>query len=140
MQLSGIFQGLGEDTFTQLLRTISIGKLKTFQLYERMKVRLHLAKLNSETLRKAAPRLWIRVNESDEDFVSELSQAILISHMEMIKAVLDHLGIPHEDGFFAKDTKVAEFLTDGWQDKAFDAFQDKYPRAALVFYINHLAH
>jgi len=81
MQLSGIFQGLGEDTFTQLLRTISIGKLKTFQLYERMKVRLHLAKLNSETLRKAAPRLWIRVNESDEDFVSELSQAILISHM-----------------------------------------------------------
>jgi hypothetical protein len=25
----------------------------------------------------------------------------------MIKAVLDHLGVPHEDGFFAKDTDVA---------------------------------
>ncbi|MEO8025253.1 MAG: hypothetical protein ABI823_02205 [Bryobacteraceae bacterium] len=123
-----------------MLRTISIGKLKTYQLYERMKVRLHLSKLNSETLRKACPRLWARIGESDEDFATELSQAILISHMDMIKAVLDHLGIPHEDGFFAKDTKVIDFLTDGWQDKAYDAFKDKYPQSALLFYINHLAH
>ncbi len=140
MQLSGIFQGLGEDQFTQLLRTISIGKLKTYQLYERMKVRLHLVKLSAETLRKASPRLWARIAENDEDFASELSQAILISHMDMIKDVLDHLGVPHEDGFFAKDTKVVDYLTEGWQTKAFTAFQNKYPRAALTFYINHLAH
>ena len=140
MQLSGIFQGLGEDTFSQLLRTISIGKLKTYQIYERMKVRLHLAKLNSESLRKASPRLWARVNEKDEDFATELSQAILISHMDMIKDVLDLLGIPHEDGFFAKDTKVVDYLTEGWQEKAFNGFKEKYPRAALLFYINHLAH
>lgn len=140
MQLSGIFQGLGEGTFAELLRTISIGKLKTYQLYERMKVRLHLAKLNSESLRKAAPRLWTRITEKDEDFATELSQAILISHMDMIKAVLDHLGIPHEDGFFAKDTTVADYLKEGWQESSFEAFKDKYPRPALLFYLNHLAH
>src|SRR5262249_23932571 len=140
MQLSGIFLGLGEDCFAQLLRTISIGRLKTYQLYERMKVRLHLAKLNSESLRKAAPRLWARVGENHEEFATELSQAILISHMDMIKDVLDHLGIPHEDGFFAKDTKVTDYLAEGWQTKTFDAFKDKYPRPALLFYINHLAH
>ena len=37
-----------------------------------------------------------------------LAQAILISHLDMIRAVLDHLGIPHEDGFFAKDAEIAE--------------------------------
>ncbi len=49
MQFSAIFLGLGEQSFTTLLRGISIGKLKTYQLYDRMKARLHLAKLNSET-------------------------------------------------------------------------------------------
>ncbi len=61
MQLSAIFLGLGEQSFTALLRAISIGKLKTFQLYDRMKARLHLAKLNSENIRKAEPRFWARI-------------------------------------------------------------------------------
>ena len=58
MRLSEIFQGLGEETFAQLLRAISIGKLKTFQLFDRLKTRMHLAKMNSESLRKAAPRFF----------------------------------------------------------------------------------
>ncbi len=92
MHVSQIFLGLGEESFAQLLRSISIGKLKTFQLYERLKTRLHIQKLNSEALRKAAPRSWARLSEPDsEDFATELSQAILISHLDMIKAVLDHL-------------------------------------------------
>src|SRR5271170_4330240 len=79
MQLSEIFLGQGEPRFTDLLRGISIGKLKTYQLYDRMKVRLHLAKLNSENLRKAAPKFWARLGERDEEFASELAQAILVS-------------------------------------------------------------
>lgn len=139
MQMSQIFLGLGEESFAQLLRSISIGKLKTFQLYERLKTRLHVSKLNSEALRKVAPRCWARLSEPDsDDFATELSQAILISHFDMIKAVLDHLGIPHEDGFFPKDLDAAQYLTEGWQKRVFEQFKSVYPESLLLFYINHL--
>jgi hypothetical protein len=139
MQVTDIYLGLGKERLDDLLRSVSIGRLKTYQLFDRMKMRLHVTKLNSETLRKAAPRIWARVEERDEAFTAELSQAILISHFEMIKDVLNHLGIPHEDGFFAKDTDVASLLKDGWQQSAWEAFREKYAKAPLLFYINHLA-
>jgi len=138
MQLSGIFLGMGEQTFTQLLRGISIGKLKTFQFYDRMKARLHLPKLNSETIRKASPRLWTRLSEGDEDFATDLAQSILISHLDMIKAVLDEIGIPNQDGFFDKDIDGSKYFTEGWQQKVYDKFKDAYPKEVLLFYINHL--
>jgi hypothetical protein len=140
MQLSDIFLRLGEDTFGQLLRTVSLGKLRTYQLFDPFKTRLHLHKLNSETLRRAAPRLWARLGEADSgDLATELAQAILVSHMDMIKAVLDELGVPHEDGFFAKDADISSHLTEGWQQRAWNKFRDAYPPSALLFYLNHLA-
>ena len=139
MQLTDIYLRLGEDRFGQLMRSISIGRLKTFQLFDRVKTRLHLTKLNSESLRKATPRSWARLAERDDEFATELGQAILISHMDMIQAVLNHLGIPHEEGFFAKDAEIAQFLKPGWQQEVWDKFQSAYPQAPLVFYVNHLA-
>src|SRR5262245_12172753 len=138
MQLSEILHSLGEESFTKILRSISIGKLKTYQLYDRMKTRLHLPKLNSEHIRKAEPRLWARLSERDEGFATDLSQAILVSHLAMIKAVLDDLGIPNEDGFFAKDVDGAKYLTGGWQQRVYDKFKDVYPKELLLFYIHHL--
>ncbi|HYK59029.1 MAG TPA: hypothetical protein VEV85_06315 [Bryobacteraceae bacterium] len=139
MQLSDIFLRLGENNFQQLLRSISLGKLKTYQIYDRFKTRLYLNKLNSETLRKSAPRTWARIGEHDEDFAGEVAQAILISHMDMIKAVLDHLGIPHEEGFFAKDANVSNYLKEGWREQVWEKFHTAFPPAPLLFYINHLA-
>ena len=139
MQLSDIFLRLGENNFQQLLRSISLGKLKTYQIYDRFKTRLYLNKLNSETLRKSAPRTWARIGEHDEDFAAEVAQAILISHMDMIKAVLDHLGIPHEEGFFAKDANVSNYLKEGWREQVWEKFHTAFPPAPLLFYINHLA-
>jgi hypothetical protein len=139
MQLSDIFLGLGEETFQKLMRSISMGKLRTYQLFDRIKTRLHLHKLSSETLRKATPRLWERLGEKDEDYSTDLAQAILVSHLDMIKAVLDHLGVPHEDGFFQKDADVSGFLKEGWQQDVWSKFQSVYSPAALLFYINHLA-
>ena len=138
MQLSEIFLGLGEGAFTQLLRTISIGKLKTYQLYDRMKVRLHLSKLNSEMVRKAEPRFWARLADHDEEFSTDLAQAILVSHLDMIKAVLDELGIPNQEGFFDKEIDGAKYLTEGWQKRVFEKFKGVYPEAVLLFYVNHL--
>ena len=138
MQLSEIFLGPGEQRFTELVRGISIGKLKTYQLYDRMKVRLHLAKLNSENLRKASPKFWARLGERDEEFASELAQAILVSHLDMIKAVIDDLGIPNQDGFFDKDINGSKYLTEGWQQRSYEKFKDAYPPQVLLFYINHL--
>jgi len=138
MQLCEIFLGLGQPNFAQLLRSVSIGKLKTYQLFDRMKTRLHAAKLNSESIRKSEQRLWARLDEQDEELATDLSQAILISHMDMIKAVLDQLGIPNEEGFFAKDVDGSKYLTEGWQQKTYEQFKDTYPAAVLLFYINHL--
>ena len=139
MQLSDVFLGLGEDHFQQLMRSVSLGKLKTYQIYDRFKKRLYLNKLNSETLRKSAPRTWARIVERDEDFAADIAQAILISHMDMIKAVLDHLGIPHEEGFFAKDANVSNYLKEGWREQVWEKFHATFPPAPLLFYINHLA-
>jgi hypothetical protein len=139
MLLSEIFVGQGEPAFAELVRAISVGKLKTYQLYDRMKVRFHLAKLNAEHMKKATPRFWVRVNEKDEEFATELAQAILVSHLDMIKAVIDDLGIPNQDGFFDKDIDGAKYLTEGWQQRTYEKFKDAYPAPVLLFYINHLA-
>jgi len=138
MQLCDIYLGLGEESFQQLLRSISMGKLKTYQIFDRVKMRAHLAKLNSETLRKSSPRLWARLAEADGDLATDLAQAILVSHLDMIVDVLGFLGVPNEDGFFAKDMDASAYLTEGWQQKAFDHFNTKYAPALLLFYINHL--
>lgn len=138
MQLSEIFAGQDEQSFVQLLRSISIGKLKTYQLYDRIKTRFHVAKLNSEHIRKAEPRFRARVEEKDEEFATDLAQAILVSHLDMIKAVLDELGIPNQDGFFAKDIEGSKYFSEGWQQKVYDKFKGTYAPPVLLFYINHL--
>jgi hypothetical protein len=130
---------IGEDGFGRVIHSISIGKLKTYQLYDRFKTRTHLAKLNAENLQKATPRLWARLSEKDEDYAQDLSQAVLISHLDMIVAVLNFLGIPHEDGFFAKDLDATPHLTEGWQQRVLEKFKDVYPEPLLRFYIAHLS-
>jgi hypothetical protein len=129
---------LGEDVFRDLLRHVSMGKLKTFQIYDRFKIRARLPKLNSESLRKAQPRLWERIEAGEEDFATDLSQVFLISHLDMIIDVLNFLNIPHQDGFFDKDLKPEQYLTEGWQERTYTQFAEKYPRSLLLFYINHL--
>jgi hypothetical protein len=138
MQMCGVFTALGPDIFHQLVRGISIGKLKTYQVYERFKVRARLPKLNSETLRKAEPKLWARIEEGEEEFATDLSQVFLLSHLDMIVDVLNFLEIPNDNGFFDKDLDAAKYLNDGWQQRVFDAFSGKYQREVLLFYINHL--
>ncbi len=138
MQLTEIFSGVGEESFRDLLRSVSMGKLKTYQLFDRVKTRAHLAKLNSENLRKTASRLWTRVREGDQEFASDIAQAILVSHLDMIRAVLEFLEIPNEEGFFAKDADASKHLTEGWQQRVWEKFRDTYPRPLLLFYINHL--
>ena len=139
MQLCEVYRRLGEAGFGQLVRSISIGKLKTYQMYEAFKVRTHLPKVNTEALRKSVPRLWTRIGEGDEEFAKELAQAVLVSHLEMITAVLDFLGIPNENGFFAKDLDAKQYFTEGWDTRVFDRFREVYPEPLLLFYINHLA-
>ena len=139
MPLTDVFLSLGEDGFGKVIHSVSIGKLKTYQLYDRLKTRTHLPKLNAESLQKATPRLWARLAEKDEEYAQDLSQAVLISHLDMIVAVLNFLGIPHEDGFFAKDLDAKPFLTEGWQERVLEKFKDVYPEPLLRFYTAHLA-
>ncbi len=139
MALTDVFLTLSEGEFGKLMGSVSMGKLKTYQLYDRIKTRTHLTKLNSENLQKAAPRLWIRLGEKDEEFAQDLSQAVLVCHLDMIAAVLNFLGIPHEDGFFAKDVDATPYLTEGWQERVIEKFKGVYPEALVRFYAAHLA-
>ena len=138
MQISDVYLGLGEEAFGQLIRGISIGKLKTYQIYEGFKVRTHMQKVNTETLRKAVPRLWQRIADRDDEFARDMAQAVLVSHLDMIAAVLDFLGIPHEGGFFAKDLDAQRYFPEGWEARVYDQFRSSYPEAILLFYVNHL--
>lgn len=139
MLLHEIYQGLGEARFRDLLGQVSMGRLKTYQLYEPLKVRLHLNKLNAETLKKITPRLWERITGGDEEMATELAQAVLVTKLDVVMDVLDYLGVPHNEGFFDKDAKLMEHLPEGWEQKAYDAFHTKYSPALVLFYINHLA-
>jgi len=138
MQLCDVYLGMGQDAFERLVRSVSIGRLKTFQMYEGFKVRAHLPKVNTELLRKSVPRFWARLEARDEDFGRDLAQAILVSHLEMIVAILDFLGIPHENGFFAKDMDPKPYLAEGWEERVYQKFRESFPEPLLVFYVNHL--
>ena len=138
MQISDVYMGMGRDAFAQLIRGISIGKLKVYQIYEGFKVRAHLTKVNTESLKKAVPKLWERIEGGDDDFAKDLAQAILVSHMDMIAAVLDFLGVPHENGFFAKDMDAKEHFTEGWEPRVHEKFKETYNESLLLFYVNHL--
>jgi hypothetical protein len=137
MHILDVYRGVGADGFAQLVRGISIGKLKTYQIYEGFKVRAHLHKLNTETLRKATPKLWERVLV-EEDFAKDIAQSILVSHLDMITAVLDFLAVPHENGFFAKEMDPKPYFTEGWESRVFEKFHESYPEPLLLFYMNHL--
>src|SRR6201994_3755297 len=119
MQMCGVFQAMGREVFDQLIRGISIGKSKTYQVYERFKLRARLVKLNSESLRKAAPKFWARIEANEEEFATDLSQVFLLSHLDMIVDILNFLRIPNEQGFFDKDLKPEEFLTEGWRENVY---------------------
>jgi hypothetical protein len=138
MHISDVYLGLGQDAFVQLIRGISIGKLKTYQIYEGFKVRTHLQKVNTESLRKAVPRFWERITGGDEEFAKDMAQAILVSHLDMITSVLDFLGVPHENGFFAKNMDPKPFFTEGWEGRVHQKFQEIYSEPLLLFYMNHL--
>ena len=139
MTLSDLYLRLGEAACGELLRSMSLGRLRSFQLFDRIKTRLHVTKLNTETLKKAGPRTFQRIQEGDTDLALELAQAVLVSHLEMIEDVLNFLGIPHQSGFFEKDLDPKPYLTDGWQKRVYEHFAGKYPASLLGFYVNHLA-
>ncbi len=139
IQLSDVFRSIGEQAFHTLVRTISVSRLKTYQLYGTLKARAGAPKLNVEWLRRLAPRFWQRIQDGDEELAGELAQAILVSNLDMVIDVLNFLGIPHRDGFFEKDLDVTGLLQGDWQARAFEHFRSKYPEPLLIFYLNHLA-
>lgn len=139
MKLTELFAALGEESFRAQLKAISMGTLRTYHLYERIKTRLRLTKLNTESLRATSGRTWARILEHDDDLAFDLSQAILVCQLKMIIDILNFLEVPHEDGFFPKDLDPKQYLTGDWQQRTWDKFKDSYSQPVLLFYLNHLA-
>ena len=139
MLLSEVFLTLGEENFASFVRGVSMGKLRTYQMFESFRTRARVHKLNTEILRKAIPRFWARLADKDEELAKDLAQVVLLSHLDLILAVLEFLGIPNENGFFAKDLDASAQLTPGWQQRVYDQFHGKFAEPPLLLYINHLA-
>lgn len=139
MTLSAIFEGLGRDRFDDLLSSVSMGALRTFKIFETFKIRARLKNLSRQKLRAAAPKLWGRLAEEDEELAREIAQGVLVSNLGMVIAALDTLGIPHDgNGFFDKDADAEGKLTEGWRQRLFDELKNDWPESVVLLYINHL--
>lgn len=116
-----------------------MGSLRAYKIFDQFKLRTRLSKLNAEHLRKATPRLWERLRQTDEDLAHDLAQAVLVSNLDFVVDVLNFLGIPHDgSGFFQKDVSTAQYLQEGWQQRVLGEFQGRYPESLVRLYINHL--
>ena len=139
MDLAEVYVALGQERTVRLVRTISIGALKTYGVYAGIKIRSRLRKFNRRNLRSAAPRLWLRMKAGDSALAQELSQAVLVSNIPLIVFVLDLLQIEHDgNGFFSKDTDYSSQLTAGWEERVFAEAANRYPEDLVLLYINHL--
>ena len=139
MELSDVFVALDGSAFEELVKGISMGSLRTYQVYEPLKVHAGLHKLNRERLRKAVPRLREQLANANQDLARDLAQGILVSNLAVVIDVLDFLEIPHDgNGFFDKEGSAKDQLTDGWQQRVADHFRETYPKALILLYINHL--
>ena len=139
MNLHEVYTGLGEERFRELMASVSMGSLRTYKLFETVKIRARLSKLNRAKLRQGTPKLWTRLADGDEDLAKDLAQAVLVSHLEFVVAALDFLGISHDgNGFFDKDDEAEAKLDDGWQKRTHEKFRESYAESLVLFYINHL--
>ena len=140
MELPEVFQGLGEARFEELVRGISIGRLRTYSIYDSFKIRTRLNKVNREGLRKAVPKFWARLGEGDNDLARELAQGVLVSNLNFVIEVLDFLEVPHDgSGFFQKEDALRDHLTEDWQARVLKEFSGKYPESLILLYTNHLS-
>ena len=139
MDLTEVFHALGRSSFQELVEGISMGRLRTHDVYDSLKVRAHLSKLNRERLRRAVPRLWDRLEQGDQDLARELAQGVLVSNLPFVIDALDFLEIPHDgSGFFDKNSSAVKDLADGWQARVFEEFRERYPELLILLYANHL--
>ena len=139
MDLAEVYVALGQERTVRLVRTISIGALKTYGVYKGIKIRSRLRKFNRRNLRSSAPKLWLRMRGGDSALAQELSQAVLVSNIPLIVYVLDLLQIEHDDkGFFTKDADYSSQLTAGWEGRVYEAAADRYSEDLVLLYINHL--
>ncbi len=139
MELTAVYRAFGSDRTCKLVRSVSLGALRTYGVYEAIKVRSGLRRLNRQKLRDAAPRMWQQIKDGDADLARDLSQAVLVSNVPLVVEVLDLLGIEHDgNGFFAREGDYSGQLFDGWAERAFAHCRDRFDTDLVLLYINHL--
>lgn len=139
MELAEVYVALGQERTVRLARTISIGALKTFGVYEGIKIRSRLHRFNRRKLRAAAPKLWRRIASGDSGLAREFSQAVLVSNIPLMVEVLDLLDIEHDgNGFFAKESDYSQQLGSGWPKTVSEECLGRYSEELVLLYINHL--
>lgn len=139
MDLAEVYEALGQERVARSIRTVSMGALRTFGVYQAVKVRSRLRKLNRLNLQRAAERLWQRVADGDTDLGRDLSQAVLVSNIPLVTEVLDYLEVGHDgNGFYSKDSDHGDKLSEGWAERTFAHCKDRFDQDLILLYINYL--
>ncbi len=139
MELVEVYSALGQERCVRLVQMISIGALRTFGVYQAIKVRSRLHTLSRGKLRAAAPKLWLRITQGDNSLARDLSQGILVSNIPFVVSVLDFLEIEHDgSGFFSKEADHTEHLSPGWPETVYEKFRGNFPEELILLYISHL--
>ena len=134
-----MYEALGRKRSCELVKTVSLGALRTYGVYQAIKVRSRLRTLNRRKLRTIAPRLWDRIQRGDTGLARDLTQAVLVSNTAMIASVLDLLEIEHDgNGFFDKDGDYVDQFTDGWQERVVEHCRGTFDDDLVLLYVNHL--
>ena len=84
-------------------------------------------------LRKAVPASLATHRRWRRRICPDLAQAILVSHLDMIDGVLDFLGVPHEDGFFAKDMDARHISPRAGKPASSNSFNPRIRRRFSCF-------
>ena len=67
-----------------------MGALRTYKIFDTFKIRARLQKLSRQKLRAAAPKLWTRLLETDEELAREIAQGVLVSNLALVIAALSY--------------------------------------------------
>ncbi len=134
-----MYEALGRERSCALVKSVAMGAIRRFGVYRAIKVRSRLRTLNRQKLRAIAPRLWGRIQAGDTGLARDLSQAVLVSNIPVMVAVLDLLGIKHDgSGFFDKDGDYRDKFTDGWEARVSEHCKGRFDDDLVLLYINHL--
>jgi len=93
--------------------------------------------VNTEVLAQVRARFWAGSPRERKTSLKTWPRQYWWSHIDMITAVLDFVGAPHENGFLRQENDPKPY-SPRLENRVLEKFRGQYPEPLLLFYINPL--